>query len=77
MADEEVKSPRRRCYHDVRNAIGHAVVVYYSDHPDKIDYRKMEKVTRTVYMTMWELADAAARPRVDKQLPGELAGERN
>ena len=42
------------------------------DSPDKIDYQKMEKVTRTIFMTMWELANAAARPRVDKQLPTEL-----
>ena len=42
------------------------------DSPDKIDYQKMEKVTRTILMTMWELANAATRPRVDKQLPPEL-----
>ena len=42
------------------------------DSPDKIDYQKMEKVTRTIFMTMWELANAANRPRVDKQLPQEL-----
>jgi Zn-dependent M28 family amino/carboxypeptidase len=27
-----------------------------SDHPDKIDYEKMEKVTRTVFAKMWRLA---------------------
>jgi hypothetical protein len=43
-----------------------------SDHPDKIDYTKMEKVTRTIFLTMWELADAKTRPTVDKQLPPEL-----
>lgn len=42
------------------------------DSPDKIDYQKMEKVTRTIFLTMWELADARARPAVDKQLPPEL-----
>lgn len=46
-----------------------------SDTPDKIDYRKMEKVARTVYATMWELANRPARPVVDKQLPTELRGE--
>jgi Zn-dependent M28 family amino/carboxypeptidase len=42
------------------------------DEPSKIDYQKMEKVTRTVYMTLLEIANAPQRPRVDKQLPGEL-----
>ena len=42
------------------------------DHADKIDYAKMEKVTRTIFLTMWELSDLAARPKVDKQLPPEL-----
>ena len=42
------------------------------DHWDKIDYQKMEKVTRTVYATMWELANASDRPTVDKELPKEL-----
>jgi hypothetical protein len=42
------------------------------DSPDKIDYQKMEKVTRTVYMTMWELANLPVRPKVDKPLPAEF-----
>ncbi len=45
-----------------------------SDSPDKIDYQKMERITRTVYLTMQELANANQRPRVDKQLPTELKG---
>lgn len=45
-----------------------------SDHPDKIDYQKMEKVTRTVFATGFALANAQARPKVDKQLPPELMG---
>jgi hypothetical protein len=44
-----------------------------SDSADKIDYQKMERVTRTIYSTMWEIANEANRPRVDKQLPGELS----
>jgi len=43
-----------------------------SDSADKIDYQKMEKVTRTIYMTMWEVANKPARPKVDRQLPTEL-----
>jgi Zn-dependent M28 family amino/carboxypeptidase len=42
------------------------------DSPDKIDYQKMEKVARTIYMTMWEVANKPLRPKVDKQLPTEL-----
>lgn len=43
-----------------------------SDHADKIDYAKMEKVTRTIFLTMWELSDLRERPKIDKQLPPEL-----
>jgi hypothetical protein len=39
------------------------------DEPQKIDYQKMEKVTRTVYMMLWEVANRATRVKVDKQLP--------
>jgi hypothetical protein len=42
------------------------------DSPDKIDYQKMEKVARTIFLTMWELSDLASRPKIDKQLPPEL-----
>ncbi|MGI9107401.1 MAG: M28 family peptidase [Pyrinomonadaceae bacterium] len=45
-----------------------------SDTVDKIDFQKMEKVTRTVFLTAAELAGAPTRPRVDKQLPAELTG---
>jgi len=40
-----------------------------SDHADKIDYRKMERVTRTVFILASELANASKRPAVDKQVP--------
>ena len=43
-----------------------------SDTADKIDYQKMEKVTRTIFLTMWELTDLKERPKIDKQLPPEL-----
>lgn len=42
------------------------------DHPDKIDYQKLEKVTQTIFMTAWEIANLSSRPKVDKQLPSEL-----
>lgn len=44
-----------------------------TDHPDKIDYQKMEKVTRTILLTMLKLADLNERPKIDKQLPPELS----
>jgi Peptidase family M28/PA domain len=43
-----------------------------SDHPDKIDYVRMEKIARTIFLTMWELGDLKERPKVDKELPAEL-----
>ncbi len=44
------------------------------DEPQKIDYEKMQKVVRTIYLTMWEIANRPTRPKVDKQLPAELNG---
>ena len=46
-----------------------------NDEPDRIDYAKMEKISRTIFLTMWELADLKERPKVDKQLPPELSGK--
>jgi Zn-dependent M28 family amino/carboxypeptidase len=43
------------------------------DSPDKIDYQKMEKITRTVYLMAWEVANRATRPKVDKPLPAQLS----
>ncbi len=42
------------------------------DHADKIDYAKMEKITRTIFLTLLQLSDLKERPKVDKQLPPEL-----
>ncbi|HEV7842884.1 MAG TPA: M28 family peptidase, partial [Pyrinomonadaceae bacterium] len=42
------------------------------DEVSKIDFQKMEKVSRTIFLTGWEIANLAARPKVDKQLPTEL-----
>jgi hypothetical protein len=44
------------------------------DSPDKIDYPKMEKITRTIYMTLWEIANRPARLKVDKPLPTQISG---
>jgi hypothetical protein len=43
------------------------------DSADKIDYQKMEKVTRTIYMTLWEIAIRPARLKVDKPLPAQIS----
>jgi hypothetical protein len=45
-----------------------------SDTADKIDYQKMEKITRTIYMTAWEIANRPARLKVDKPLPTQISG---
>ncbi len=42
------------------------------DEPDKIDYVKMEKITRTIFLTLWEISELKERPAIDKQLPLEL-----
>ena len=44
------------------------------DTADKIDYQKMEKITRTIYMTLWEIANRAERVKVDKPLPSQMSG---
>lgn len=43
-----------------------------ADTADKIDYPRMEKITRTIFLTLWELTDLKERPKIDKQLPPEL-----
>lgn len=42
------------------------------DEPQKIDYTKMEKVARTIAITLWELTALKERPKVDKELPAQL-----
>ena len=42
------------------------------DSVDKIDFQKMENVARTIYVTLWEVANRPARPVVDKHLPQQL-----
>jgi Zn-dependent M28 family amino/carboxypeptidase len=46
------------------------------DSVDKIDFQKMEKVARTIYLTLWEVANRPIRPKVDKVLPVQLSGGR-
>ena len=42
------------------------------DEPQKIDYDKMQKIARTIFLTMWEVAELPTRPAIDKKLPPEL-----
>ncbi len=42
------------------------------DEPQKIDYNKMEKVARTIMITLLKVADLKDRPKIDKTLPPEL-----
>jgi len=44
-----------------------------ADTADKIDYQKMEKVTRAIFAMMWRLANAPTRPKVDKPLAPQVA----
>jgi len=46
------------------------------DEPQKIDYEKMEKVSRTIYMLLWEVTGLKERPKVDKPLPAQLTTTR-
>jgi hypothetical protein len=39
-----------------------------SDSIEKIDFNNMERIARTIFATGWELANRAARPKVDKPL---------
>jgi hypothetical protein len=45
------------------------------DEPNKIDYEKMSKVTRTVYLLLLKLASIPARVKVDKPVPTQSAGD--
>ncbi|HEX8889564.1 MAG TPA: M28 family peptidase [Pyrinomonadaceae bacterium] len=79
---DDPKDPNRFFYRsDHYNYAKHGVpIIFYfdgehedyhrpGDEPQKIDYQKMEKVTRTVFVTLWELANMPVRPKVDKPLP--------
>jgi len=42
-----------------------------SDEVSTIDFAKFEKITRTIYATLWEIGEMKTRLKVDKQLPAE------
>ncbi|HEX8188400.1 MAG TPA: M28 family peptidase, partial [Pyrinomonadaceae bacterium] len=79
---DEPNDPERLFYRsDHFNYAKHGVpIIFYfdgvhedyhrpTDSPDKIDYRKMENIARTVFILASELANAPARPVVDRQIP--------
>jgi hypothetical protein len=43
-----------------------------SDEVDKIDFQKMEKISRTIYALAWALAHGEGRPAINENLPPEL-----
>jgi hypothetical protein len=45
-----------------------------TDSPDKIDYQKMQTITRTVFILASEVANARTRPTVDRPLPSSVMG---
>jgi hypothetical protein len=46
-----------------------------SDEIGAIDFRKLERVSRTIYATAYTLAELPLRPAVDRQLPAQLSTE--
>lgn len=52
----------------------HADYHQVSDSVEKINFESMEKVTKTIFATGWELANRATRPKVDKPLPASVIG---
>jgi hypothetical protein len=82
---DEPNDPERLFYRsDHFNYAKHGVpIIFYfdgvhedyhrpGDSPDKIDYQKMQKIARTVFILASELASAPARPVVDKQIPAGM-----
>ncbi|MBV8855366.1 MAG: M28 family peptidase [Acidobacteria bacterium] len=81
---DEPNDPERLFYRsDHFNYAKHGVpIIFYfdgvhedyhkpTDSPDKIDYQKMQSIARTVFILASELANAPARPVVDRQIPAE------
>ena len=46
------------------------------DRPEKINYPKMQKITRLVYQASWDLANAATRPRLLPVSAGAATSQR-
>jgi hypothetical protein len=81
---DDPKDPERFFYRSdhVHYAMKNVPIIFYftgvhadyhqlSDEVSKIDFPKFEKISRTIFATLWELGEMKARPKVDKQLPPE------
>ena len=47
-----------------------------SDEAQYLDPQKMEVITRTLFASVWAFADAAERPRIDKEIPASVPRHR-
>jgi Zn-dependent M28 family amino/carboxypeptidase len=46
-----------------------------TDSAEKIDYDKLEAVSKTVYAVSWVLGNSAARPKLNEKLPDQLVND--
>jgi len=46
-----------------------------TDSPEKLDYDKMEAVSKTVYGISWVLGNSATRPKLNEKLPDQLVND--
>ena len=46
-----------------------------TDSAEKIDYDKLEAVTKTVYAVSWVLGNSATRPKLNAKLPDQLVND--
>jgi hypothetical protein len=81
---DDPKDPERFFYRSdhINYARKNSPVIFYftgehadyhqrTDEVSKIDFAKYEKITRTIYGTLWEIGEMPKRPAVDKPLPAE------
>jgi len=81
---DDPKDPERFFYRSdhFNYAVKNVPIIFYftgvnadyhqpSDEVSKIDFPKFEKIARTIYVTLWEIGELKARPKVDKELPPE------
>jgi len=43
-----------------------------TDTPEKIDYKEMQTISKTVAAVGWELANQTGRPKINAKLPDDL-----
>ena len=68
-----ISTTRRKASRSFSTWTGATPIITRSrDSIEKINFESMEKVTRTIFATGWELANRATRPKVDKPLPASV-----